>query len=318
MRALVTGVAGFIGSTLGACLLDAGHEVLGVDALTSAYDPALKRSNLEASRAHSAFTFVEDDLTTIDLAPVLDGVDVVFHMAALAGSRDSWGSDFAAYERANVLATQQLLEACRELSIRRFVYSSSSSVYGAAPRFPVNESDLPHPITPYGVTKLAGEHLCRLYAYNFGIPTVSLRYFSVYGPRQRPDMAIHRIIDAGLSGVQFPVLGDGTQCRDFTFVHDVVDANVRAMDADLEPGTVVNIGTGSSTSLNGVIEIVAHVLGRGITRRDDGNVPGDPQRTEADVTLAAELLGWKPQTSLDSGIRAQVADQSRARNRAPL
>ena len=313
MRTLVTGVAGFIGSTLAVRLLDAGHEVLGVDALTSTYDPALKRRNLEASREHSAFTFVEDDLTATDLATVLDGVDVVFHMAALAGSRDSWGSDFAAYERANVLATQQLLEACRELSIRRFVYSSSSSVYGAAARFPVNESDL-HPITPYGVTKLAGEHLCRLYAYNFGVPTVSLRYFSVYGPRQRPDMAIHRIIDAGLSDVQFSVFGDGSQRRDFTFVDDVVDANVRAVDAELEPGTAVNIGTGSSTSLNRVIEIVAHVLGRGITRRDDDNVPGDPQQTEADVTLAAELLGWKSQTSLDAGIRAQIEDQSRGRN----
>ncbi|HXY95304.1 MAG TPA: NAD-dependent epimerase/dehydratase family protein [Acidimicrobiia bacterium] len=318
MRALVTGSAGFIGSTLGERLLEAGHEVLGIDALTSSYDPVVKRGNLEASFAHSAFTFVEDDLTALDLARVLREVDVVFHMAALPGSRDSWGRDFAAYEQANVLATQRLLEAGREQSIQRFVYSSSSSVYGSAARFPVSESDLPHPITPYGVTKLAGEHLCRLYAYNFGIPTLSLRYFSVYGPRQRPDMAIHRVIDAGLSGRQFSVLGDGEQRRDFTFVDDVVDANVRAIDADLEPGTVVNIGTGTSTSLNRVIEIVADVLGRGITCCGDDSVPGDPQRTEADVTLAAELLGWKPRTSLDSGIRAQVEDQSRARNRTPL
>ena len=228
----------------------------------------------------------------------------MFHIAALPGSRDSWGNDFAAYERANVLATQQLLEACRERSLRRFVYSSSSSVYGSAARFPVSESDLPGPVTPYGVTKLAGEHLCRLYASNFGIPAVALRYFSVYGPRQRPDMAIHRIIDAGLSGLQFSVLGDGEQRRDFTFVDDVVDANVHAMESDLEPGTVVNIGTGNPTALNRVIEMVADLIGRGITRRETTpSVPGDPHRTEADVTLAAALLGWKPRTSLDSGIR---------------
>ena len=165
-------------------------------------------------------------------------------------------------------------------------------MYGSAARFPVGESDLPGPVTPYGVTKLAGEHLCRLYTSNFGIPAeIALRYFSVYGPRQRPDMAIHRIIDAGLCNREFSVLGDGEQCRDFTFVDDVVDANVRAMGADLEPGTVVNIGTGTSTSLNQVIDMVADVIGHRVSRRKNDDVPGDPPRTKADVSRAAELLG---------------------------
>jgi nucleoside-diphosphate-sugar epimerase len=312
VRALITGVAGFIGSTLADALLEAGHELVGIDSLTGSYDPCRKRANISKAQHHPSFTFVEADLAVTDLAPVLDGVDTVFHMAALSGNRDSWGADFAAYERANVLVTQRLLESCRGLPLGRLVYSSSSSIYGAAARFPVVESDLPRPATPYGVTKLAGEHLCRLYADNFGVPVVALRYFSVYGPRQRPDMAMHRIIEAAISGAAFPVLGDGSQRRDFTYVGDAVDAIVRAVHADAEPGIAINIGTGTSTSLNTVIDMVGNLLGRRVPCNDESGVPGDPKQTEADVSLARDVLGWTPQTALAVGLGAQIESDAAA------
>jgi UDP-glucuronate 4-epimerase len=306
MRALVTGVAGFIGSTLAEHLIARQHEVIGIDALTASYDPTIKRRNLAVLLEESVFRFVEADLVTVGLRELLDGVDVVFHVAALPGVRGSWGDSFPEYEHANVSATQRLLEACREAPLRRFVYSSSSSVYGLAPQFPVRESDLPRPLSPYGVTKLAADHLCQLYGVNFGTPTVSLRYFSVYGPRQRPDMAISRIIEACLSGGEFRLLGTGEQRRDFTFVDDVVRANILAADADVEPGTILNVGTGVSTSLNRVVEHVESIVGRVVRRRGEMEAFGDPERTEGAPTRAAELLGWKPEVALEAGIRAQV------------
>jgi UDP-glucuronate 4-epimerase len=312
MRALVTGVAGFIGSTLGEHLVACRHEVIGIDALTASYDPTIKRRNLAGLLEESAFRFVEGDLVALDLRELLDGVDVVFHVASLPGVRGSWGDSFPEYEHANVLATQRLLEACREVPLRRFVYSSSSSVYGLAPQFPVHESDLPRPLSPYGVTKLAAEQLCQLYGVNFGTPTVSLRYFSVYGPRQRPDMAISRIIEACLSGGEFRLLGTGEQRRDFTYVADVVRANVLAADADVEPATILNVGTGVSTSLNRVVENVESIVGRTVRRRDEEEAFGDPERTEAAATRASELLGWHPEVSLEAGIRAQVEWRRRA------
>ena len=218
---VVTGVAGFLGSHLTERLLAAGHEVVGVDAFTPFYDPRRKRRNLEAALAHPRFRLLELDLGADDPARLPDA-ELVFHFAAQAGVRPSWGDGFAEYARHNVLATQRLLERYEARPPRRFVYASSSSVYGDAERLPTRESDLPRPYSPYGVTKLAGEHLCLLYQRNRGLPATALRFFTVYGPRQRPDMAFHRLLEAALDGRPFEVYGDGRQSRDFTYVADAV------------------------------------------------------------------------------------------------
>jgi nucleoside-diphosphate-sugar epimerase len=304
--ALVTGCAGFIGSTVAEALLRSGTRVVGIDAVTPSYLPAQKRANLDSLREHDAFELVEADLLDVDLTGALDGVDVVFHVAGLPGVRTSWGEHFAEYDRSNVLATQRLLEAARVVPVSRIVYSSSSSVYGQAERFPVVETDRPAPLSPYGVTKLAAEHLCNLYAANFGVPTVSLRYFTVYGPRQRPDLSIHRIIEAALHGGRFRVFGTGEQRRDFTFVDDAVRANLLAATADVEPGTVCNVGGGSDSSLNEIIALVERVTGRPVERIEDPPAAGDLFRTGADTSRARELLGWQPRTSMTEGIEAQV------------
>src|SRR5581483_8871912 len=226
MRCLVTGVAGFVGSHLAERLLADGHVVCGIDAFIDYYPRSIKEKSLEGPRSWQRFTFVEGNLLDIALPPVLDGVDWVFHQAAQAGVRASWGKEFTRYVDCNVLATQRLLEALmHSKSLQRFVYASSSSVYGDTTTFPVKETTLTHPVSPYGVTKLAAEHLCSLYHRNFGIPTVSLRYFTVYGPRQRPDMAFHRFCKAVLDRRSIRVFGDGLQTRDFTYVSDVVEAN---------------------------------------------------------------------------------------------
>src|SRR4051812_32930977 len=220
MRALVTGVAGFIGSTLAEALVGNGDVVVGVDCFTPYYDAAQKRANLQRLAATKQFTLAEADLRTAELPPLLDGVDVVYHQAGQPGVRLSWASGFAEYDSHNIIATQRLLEGARAAGVARVVYASSSSVYGNAPRYPTSEDDLPQPHSPYGVTKLAAEHLCNLYAANWGVHTVSLRYFTVYGPRQRPDMAMHRLIESALAGTPFPLYGDGSAVRDFTFVDD--------------------------------------------------------------------------------------------------
>src|SRR3954452_20962667 len=240
MRALVTGAAGFVGSTLVDTLLARGDHVVGLDCFTPYYDRAAKEANLALARDSKRFEFVEADLRTADVDALLDGAEVVFHQAAQAGVRLSWSEGFADYSSHNILATQRLLEAAKRTR-PRVVYASSSSVYGNAASYPTNEGDIPRPHSPYGVTKLAGEHLCNLYADNWGVATMSLRYFTVYGPRQRPDMAIHRLLRAALDGGPFPLYGDGSAEREFTFVDDIVAANLLAADADCPPGTVVNV-----------------------------------------------------------------------------
>ena len=246
---LVTGAAGFVGSHLVEALLAEGRDVVGVDAFTPYYDRATKEANLRDAREDDRFRFVEADLRDADLAALLDGAEVVYHQAAQPGVRLSWSDGFATYDSCNVLATQRLLESALQAGVARFVYASSSSVYGNADRYPVEEADLPKPHSPYGVTKLAAEHLCGLYAANHGLPTVALRYFTVYGPRQRPDMAFHRLIESALDQQRFPLYGDGSHVRDFTFVGDVVRANVLAGRTDVPAGTVVNICAGGSTAM---------------------------------------------------------------------
>lgn len=307
MRALVTGVAGFIGSTIADALLARGDRVLGVDCFTPYYERADKEANLTAARRSERFELIEADLRTDAIDPLLDGIDVVFHQSAQAGVRLSWSDGFADYAGHNIIATQRLLEGCKRAGRTKVVYASSSSVYGNAAAYPTTEDDLPQPHSPYGVTKLAAEHLCNLYAANWKIPTASLRYFTVYGPRQRPDMAIHRLLTAALAGDTFPLYGDGSAVRDFTYVDDVVAANFAAADQDCAPGTVVNIAGGSSITMNDLLALVAEVAG-GAPRIDRlPPQPGDVARTGGTIERAGLLLGWKPSVDLRAGLAKQAA-----------
>jgi len=303
-HALVTGCAGFIGSHLTERLLADGARVTGVDCFTDFYDPALKRANLKIAGGHAAFTLLELDLGAADLARLPD-VDVVFHQAAQAGVRASWGSDFAHYTHHNVLATQRLLERYRGVELERFVYASSSSVYGDAERYPTDEGLLPRPFSPYGVTKLAGEHLTLLYGRNFGLPVAALRYFTVYGPRQRPDMGFHRFCRALLRGEPLEVYGDGRQSRDFTFVADAVEANLRAWKRSAAQG-VYNVGGGSQVELLEAIRILEKTLGVTARLEFRPRQPGDPLRTRADATRIAADLGFRPATGIETGLAAEA------------
>ncbi|MEJ2888089.1 NAD-dependent epimerase/dehydratase family protein [Actinomycetospora aeridis] len=311
-RYLVTGAAGFVGSTICRRLAAAGVETVGVDCFTDYYDTTQKKDNL-ATVDGASFRFVETDLadlTATGLDELLEGVTHIVHQAGQPGVRSSWGAEFAIYTRNNVELTQRLLEAARRsATLQRFVYASSSSVYGDAERYPTLETDLPRPVSPYGVTKLAAEHLCTLYASNFGVPTVSLRYFTVYGPRQRPDMAFTRFVRAGLTGEPINVFGTGEQVRDFTYVDDIVEANLLAASAALgpcPPGTVLNISGGSSVSLNEALAVLERVVGRELDIVRHDRTAGDVFRTGGDASSAAEILGWRPAVSLEDGLRAQA------------
>ena len=306
MRALVTGVAGFIGSTLTDELLARGDTVVGVDCFTPYYERTDKEANLSGARQSDRFELIEADLRSCAIEPLLDGVDAVFHQAAQPGVRLSWSDGFADYVGHNVLATQRLLEAVKATSNTRVVYASSSSVYGNAPAYPTTEDDLPRPHSPYGVTKLAAEHLCNLYAANWGVPTVALRYFTVYGPRQRPDMAFHRLLAAAVTGGSFPLYGDGSAVRDFTYVGDAVAANLAAAHVDCAPGTVVNIAGGSSIAMRDLLELAADVVGSAPAIEYLPNQPGDVARTGGTIDRAQKILGWEPSTDLRTGLTAQV------------
>ncbi len=311
MRCLVTGAAGFIGSHLCERLLDDGHEVTGLDVFHPYYPRARKEGNLAALRGRPRFRLLELDLRTADLAPALDGAQAVFHEAAMPGLLRSWDW-FEEYMTCNVLATQRLLEAARDASVRRFVYASSSSVYGQAEVFPLREDAPTLPVSPYGVTKLAAEHLTRLYYLNYGVPTVALRYFTVYGPRQRPDMAFHRLLRSILLREPFPLYGDGSQSRSFTYVADVVQANLAALFAgvDGDPprflGQAINVGGGSRATLREVIALAEELTGKRARLRHAGAQKGDVDRTEADLTRARQLLGYEPRVALPEGLRAEA------------
>jgi nucleoside-diphosphate-sugar epimerase len=303
-HALVTGAAGFIGSHLVERLLAEGATVTGVDCFTDFYDPALKRANVAAALGNPRFRLLELDLGSADLG-VLPAVQVVFHQAAQAGVRNSWGREFAAYAHHNVLATQRLLERYQDAGIERFVYASSSSVYGDAERFPTSEEVLPRPYSPYGVTKLAGEHLVLLYGRNFGVPAVALRYFTVYGPRQRPDMAFHRFCRALLADQPIAVYGDGKQSRDFTFIADVLEANLRAWTKGVAQ-RVYNVGGGSQVELLEAIGILERALGVKARLRFEPRPPGDPLRTRADASRLSADLGFTPGIGIETGLAAQA------------
>ncbi|HEY2955301.1 MAG TPA: NAD-dependent epimerase/dehydratase family protein [Candidatus Eisenbacteria bacterium] len=303
-HALVTGAAGFIGSHLAERLLREGVRVTGVDCFTDYYDPVLKRRNLEGALAHPGFSLLELDLSRADLAP-LPEVAAVFHQAAQPGVRPSWGREFAAYTQHNVLATQCLLERYRGSALERFVYASSSSVYGEAERYPTAEDDLPRPVSPYGVTKLAGEHLTLLYGRNFGMPVVALRYFTVYGPRQRPDMAFHRFCRALLLGEPLTVFGDGHQSRDFTFIDDAIEANLRAWRR-AAPQAVYNVGGGSQVEVLEAVAILERACDAKARLEFQPRPPGDPQRTRADATRLRADLGYAPAVPIDRGLEKEA------------
>jgi UDP-glucose 4-epimerase len=304
MNALVTGVAGFIGSTLADRLCADGSDVVGLDCFTDYYPRALKERNLAGLRGQSRFRFVESSLGEADLGSLLADRTHVFHLAAQAGVRKSWGRDFSVYTVNNIEATQVLLEACTRHPIERLVYASSSSVYGDGVSLPMREDALPQPVSPYGVSKLAAEQLCYLYHVNFGVPTVSLRYFTVYGPRQRPDMGFNRFIRATLSGAPIAVYGDGEQTRDFTFVADAVSATVAAATRG-GAGRVYNIGGGSRVTVNEVLEMIGRVAGRRPVLRSEAAQKGDMRHTYADTSRAQQDLGFSPTVSLEEGLAAE-------------
>lgn len=301
MKALVTGGAGFIGSHLSELLVERGATVRAIDAFTDFYPRPLKERNLENLRGRPGYEFVEDDLRTVDMDRLLDGVTHVFHLAAQAGVRRSWGSEFGVYTGLNIDSTQCLLEACAKRPIERLVYASSSSVYGDDVEIPMRETALPQPVSPYGVTKLAAEQLCYLYHVNFGVPAVALRYFTVYGPRQRPDMGFNRFFTAILKNQPLIQFGDGLQTRDFTYVADAARATADAAVRGV-PGRVYNIGGGARVSLKEVFAMLGRVSGRDVKIDQQGPQKGDMRDTYADTTRAKADLGFAPTVTLEEGL----------------
>ena len=304
MKAIVTGAAGFVGSHLCAYLLDQGDEVVGIDSFTDYYAPRLKEANLATVQDRDGFTMHRLDITCAPLTTLFEGADVVYHLAGQPGVRGSWGEEFQPYLQRNVLASQRVLEAARDVSLWKVVYASSSSVYGDAQAYPTTEDVCPHPVSPYGVTKLAAEHLCELYRVTSNVPTVSLRLFTVYGPRQRPDMAFSRLLSASLSGSPFLLYGDGEQSRDFTYVSDVVTA---MRQAALSPWTgVANIGGGARVTMNSVID----TLGELATPIEVVRLPvqrGDVRHTAADIGVARAAFGYQPRVCVREGLTRMVA-----------
>jgi UDP-glucuronate 4-epimerase len=309
MRYVVTGSAGFIGHHVCALLLRSGNEVDGVDSYTDYYDPSLKRANDLSLRGHARYRCHELDLETASLEGLLDGADAVIHLAGQPGVRFSWAEGFRSYVDRNITATQRLLEAARRTRTARLVLASSSSVYGNASTYPTSEDSPTRPVSPYGVTKLAMEHLARAYAENWGLPVVVLRYFTVYGPRQRPDMALYRFIAAAARGRPVPVYGDGEQVRDFTYVSDAVAATVAATTGDVPPASVLNVAGGSSCTVNEVVRLVAECMGCVIATRRIAEQPGDVHVTGGAIDRARRLLQWEPEVPLHEGIKHQIAHQ---------
>lgn len=304
MKALVTGCAGFIGSHLVEKLLDLGFQVTGIDCFTDYYSPEIKRKNIQGFKDNENFELIERDILNVDLNTLVGNVDYVFHLAAQPGVRASWGRNFEIYTRNNILVTQRLLEACRDLDIKRFVFASSSSVYGDSRDLPLREESSLKPVSPYGVTKLAAENLCFLYYKNYSIPTVSLRYFTVYGPRQRPDMAFSKFISGILKGEEIRIYGDGNQTRDFTYVSDAVEGTLLGRKG--KPGKVYNIGGGSRISINQAVQIIEELTGKKAKIKYEPSEKGDMRDTWADISKAKEDLGYKPKVDIRTGLKRQI------------
>jgi nucleoside-diphosphate-sugar epimerase len=317
-KVLVTGAAGFIGSHVSERLLSLGCEVIGLDSFEDYYPRPFKDANLATALADPRFRLVENNILTLASSPPADPgragrgnaleelvaeADVVVHLAAQAGVRASWGRSFAVYTNNNILGTQVMLEASRTSTVAKFVYASSSSVYGDTDDLPMREDGVCRPVSPYGVSKLAGEHLAHLYHANFGTPTVALRFFTVYGPRQRPDMAFHKFMRAQLTGAPLEVYGSGAQTRDFTFVDDIVDGIVAALDAP--DGRVYNLGGGSRVTLLEALRVLSATTGIPADLATEETQAGDVCHTWADLTLARKELGYEPKVKLAEGLARQ-------------
>jgi nucleoside-diphosphate-sugar epimerase len=284
-------------------LLEQGDQVIGIDQFNDYYDPSLKRQNAHILAKYPEFKLIEADIQALDWRQLLQGVEVLFHQAAQAGVRASWGDGFRQYTERNINATQIILEAAKETpSLQRMVFASTSSVYGNAETMPTPETLCPQPVSPYGITKLAAERLCWLYHQNFNVPVTALRYFTVYGPRQRPDMAFHKFFQAAIAGKPIGIYGDGKQTRDFTFISDAVAANLAAAVVPEALGEVFNIGGGSRVVLLDVLDTMEKVIGKPIERLHQGLARGDARHTAADVTKARTILGYNPQVSLAEGL----------------
>jgi len=306
MKSLVTGAAGFIGSTLTEKLLQKGHQVIGVDCFIDYYDRSLKENNMSSFKDNENFTLIDKNLNELDLKELLKDVDYIFHQAAQAGVRSSWGEDFEIYTHNNIMGTQRLLEAAKESNIKKFVYASSSSVYGDTDKLPMQENNRLQPVSPYGVSKLAGENLCYLYYKNFNVPTVSLRYFTVFGERQRPDMAFHIFIKAILEDKKLTIFGDGKQSRNFTHVDDIVKANILAAESDVA-GEIFNIGgDGKRIVLNDSIDLMEELIGKKANREYQKVVKGDVKHTSADCSKAKKMLGYEPDVEFEEGLAREV------------
>lgn len=304
MKSFITGVAGFIGSHLAQKLLGLGHQVVGMDKFLDNYPADFKQRNLVELKSQAKFLFLEQDLLRAELGTLLRDVDYVFHLAAQPGVRSSWGAEFAQYSENNIMATQWLLEACKNLSLRKLVYASSSSVYGDTDDLPMREEGMTRPVSPYGVSKLAGEHLCYLYWKGYGVPTVALRFFTVYGPRQRPDMFFHIFMRALRRGEPVPLFDDGEQSRDFTFCSDIVDG---LLSAAFYPGAgeVFNLGGGTEASLLTVIGMVEKIAGRSADLQRHDRQKGDVRRTQASTERARSQLRFRPRVGLEEGLALQ-------------
>lgn len=305
MKIIVTGAAGFVGSHLCEKLLSDGHEVIGIDALVRDELKQIGARNAEAAKAHPHFKLRTENLLSIDWDNALEGIDVVYHLAGIPGVRSSWGEDFGHYVVNNIGATQRLLEACKGKELKKFVFISTSSVYGEKAGM-VSEDAVPTPLSPYGVSKLTGEHLCRVYWHNEGVPVVILRYFTVYGPRQRSDMAFHRFIRQLLTNQPITLYGDGTQSRDFTFVKDCAAATAAVATAENVIGETINIGGKERASVNEVIKRLEKLTGRNANVVRSGGLKGEPMHTWADITKAERLLGYMPKVGLEDGLRQEI------------
>ncbi len=304
MNCLVTGAAGFIGSHLCLRLLKEGFSVIGIDSFNDYYSRWIKDKNILPFKSHGQFQLISANLNDIDLISLLLDVDYVFHAAAQAGVRSSWGKNFSVYTVNNISATQRLLEAAKNSSIKKLIYASSSSVYGLCPELPMTESSPLLPYSPYGVTKLAAENLCQLYFKNYNVPTVSLRFFTVYGPGQRPDMAFHKFLKAVKENKPIHLYGDGTQTRDFTYIDDIVDANVQSLEKG-KAGDIYNVGGGNRREMNTIFPILEKITGKIVNIRHSDRQQGDVFHTYADINKAKKDLDFSPQIPLEDGLRQE-------------
>lgn len=306
MKILVTGAAGFIGSYLCEKLLkDPINRIIGVDSFIGPTPINLKQFNLQSLKNQPRFQFIEMDLMTADLDNLLNEVDIIYHLAGMPGVRSSWGNDFDPYVRNNIFVTQRLLEAAKNKNLTKFIYASTSSIYGEKSG-KVSEESIPTPLSPYGITKLTGEHLCHVYYKSFGVPIVVVRFFTVYGPRQRPDMAFHRFIAQILKEEPITIYGDGTQSRDFTFISDCVDATSAVLNQDHLIGRTINIGGKERASINEIIRMLEQLTGKKAKINYTQKVNGEPKHTWADITLAQTLLHYNPKISLIEGLAREM------------